>query len=318
VEYETFDAEGGRCEVKACLVVTGGNKLPVPLVLLAERGEVSSGEQARFLISSALPGQKLLLEIWRAGLRVKTTWISSDSSPRVLAIPVHPADRGSLSLRVWTARSGKYLEAMATVRMNPAARQLIVSAPSTGESADAGATVRWPVMVKRADGRDVPPQSVELLAFLVERRRGDPLTPQYLSTAPLVEGISARALERSVDWAVSGNEVRSERARQMVAGPFEVRRFRGFGGSRNGMERMAEELSVPTASTHAGALPLPREPVFWFPHLIPDATGTAVVEATLPNADATWDFWVYASDVEGGRGWLHREVRAQQKRGPRS
>jgi hypothetical protein len=316
LEYETLDDGGQRCTAAREFVVAGPpTPLAVPLALLAQYDHVRVGGTARFFLHCGLPHQPLMLEAWRHGRRSEMHWLRSDTLPEIIEVPIGNTERGGLVLRAWLVRDDQFIEASAAVTTAPDLRELQLDAKTVPDEAQRGTRIRWPVDVRRPDGSRVPSGSVELLAYLVQRGR-ETNQVQWNITRLYTSDLWAPRFATSLDWRVEGDYVRTP----PPGGPWpeipQTPRPTGFwwtyGETRGGdssYPRHPEEGATPVPLTLTSPPLPPRKPGFWLPHLVTDRESIANVEATLPDAEGVWDFWVYAISTDGSGGSTHREMR---------
>ena len=316
--YETLDEEARRSQSERDFFVVGSRaRLRLPLALLSEGREVRVGGKARFYLDAALPNQLVVVEIWKRGRLERATSVKSSTLPAILEFPIAEADRGEFAVRAWFVRDHQYIEATARVRVDPAPHALQLALSGVEPEEPMGTRIKWFVTVSGAEGTLAKPGSTELLAYLVERGDNDTTQPQYSSIRANIASGSVRDIEQSLKWTVKGNDVYPQRRRYPeIPDRFEHSRGFMFSVLRQGPDsatpRLREEIQLPEERPEPGALSPPRETAFWLPRLVTGMNGTTVIEETLPNKEAIWDFWVYATTPGGDRGWTHREVRTRK------
>lgn len=96
---------GAKYETFRDFLVAGGTEAPaVPLVLVVESGSVRVGETARFLATSGLEGQPMLLERFRAGRLLSRSLLKAGEEKTVVEIPVTEEDRGGFGITLSALR----------------------------------------------------------------------------------------------------------------------------------------------------------------------------------------------------------------------
>jgi alpha-2-macroglobulin len=150
--YSTEDRFGRRFETGYDLVVAGDGKEAPPLaaLLLAERSSVPVGGVARLLVHSGLPGQEMVLELFRGDEVIEWRRLSSDGGATVVEIPVLPAHRGGFGAVLTAIRDHQLLRQSVTVDVPWDDRRLAVEVSTFRDRLRPGSREEWRVRVSAA------------------------------------------------------------------------------------------------------------------------------------------------------------------------
>jgi len=183
LRYETIDDFGARAEAQGEWIVVDpagpAAPLPVAAVLAIEKRTVRVGETARLLVHSGFPGQELILETYQSGRLRERRRLVAEDHPLLIDIPVGPADRGGLFVRLFALRDFQSLESSLTIEVPWDDHNLSVELASFRDRIRPGDKESWKVVVrepasagsKSASGDDsrAPVAAAELLASMYDR-----------------------------------------------------------------------------------------------------------------------------------------------------
>lgn len=170
LRYRTEDGAGSTFETQHELIVAaeGSTPLPLPLVLLAERPSVEAGGTARLFVHSGLPGQEMVLELFRGGRPVERRTIEGGQGGHLVEIPVGDDDRGGFGVRL-TALADYQLMSLGTDVMVPwSDRELAIEFASFRDLLRPGQEETWRVTVRGEEGA-LEAGAAELLAYMYDR-----------------------------------------------------------------------------------------------------------------------------------------------------
>lgn len=270
--YRTHDPQGTPVETFADLVVAGTevSPLPVAATLVAESPSILPGRNARLLVHSGFPGQRLVMERWRAGRRVDRLEWTAGPSPRIVEIPVRKEDRGGFSVTLTMVRDHQRIEITRDVFVPWEDRRLQVRLATFRDRLRPGSLETFTVRVSTAQG-DAAVAAAEVLAYMYDRSLdlfAPHAPPDPLALYPRRTGVPAvfwflrEAPAIGLPWNPAREEIglvgfQEDRLRFLddwgIGGPG-VRRHRGMGGGRGmvmmmappapGAKRVAETASM--------------------------------------------------------------------------
>jgi alpha-2-macroglobulin len=170
LRYTTADPYGATFETRDEFVVAAPTATPLalPAILLAERDSVPVGGTARLLVHSALPGQELLLEVYRGAQRVERRALAGGDDD-VVEIPVGEADRGGIGVRLTALRDHQLMSFQTTVFVPWDDRRLKVGFATFRDRLRPGARESWRVTVAGGDEAAVGAGAAELLAYMYDK-----------------------------------------------------------------------------------------------------------------------------------------------------
>jgi len=168
--YQSQDPYGSPVETSVDLIVAGpgGSPLPVAAALLPEAGSVAVGQEARILVHSGIPGQRLVLERWRAGQRVDRQEWTAGAAPRVVAFPVRQEDRGGFSVTLTLVRDFQRVQVSRDVFVPWDDRRLQVRLATFRDRLRPGSQETFTIRVS-AGPRDAAVAAAEVLAYMYDR-----------------------------------------------------------------------------------------------------------------------------------------------------
>jgi uncharacterized protein YfaS (alpha-2-macroglobulin family) len=172
LRYETVDELGSRYDTFRDLIVAGdgGTALAVPLALVAEQATVPVGGKARFLVHSGIPGQPLLLEVYRDGELRERRWLPRGQASSIWEVPIGPDDRGGFAVRL-TAVTDHQLSSQEVALFVPwDDRELRVELSSFRDRIRPGTRETFRVTVETAEsGKPPEAAAAEVLAYMYDR-----------------------------------------------------------------------------------------------------------------------------------------------------
>ncbi|NWG12361.1 MAG: hypothetical protein HXY20_02365 [Acidobacteria bacterium] len=168
--YETTDDFGVLCRSQKEIIV-GGNKttLALPAVLVARNTFVKTGESARFLVHSGLPGQALFLERWRDGRLSDRRQLMAGTDPAIVEIPMAEGDRGGIGVRLVVLADYQLMRFDVPIHVPWDNKELEVAFSTFRDKLKPGARETWRVHVKGREGSGVEAGAAELLAYMYDR-----------------------------------------------------------------------------------------------------------------------------------------------------
>jgi uncharacterized protein YfaS (alpha-2-macroglobulin family) len=169
LRYETQDAFGERFETHRLFVVAGEQtKLAVPLHLAVDRSSVTAGQSVRVLVTSGLPGQRVVFEVHRAGRRVSRRELVAGASPSLLTLPVGPEDRGGFSLTATVTHDYQLVHQAENVFVPWDDRELKIEFATFRDRIRPGAKEKFTVTVTPGRKGDAAVGASELLAYMYD------------------------------------------------------------------------------------------------------------------------------------------------------
>ncbi len=169
LRYKTQDEFGATAEAwKEVVVAASSSKLPLPLLVSAERSQVSVGDKARILIGSGLPNQTVFVELFRDG-RLLERRIVSASPATILELPMSEADRGGIGIQVWAIRDHQYMARSLSISVPWDNKDLKLAFSTFRDKLRPGQKETWRVTVRGPQNNILGPGLVELLAYMYDR-----------------------------------------------------------------------------------------------------------------------------------------------------
>ncbi len=170
LHYATRDAFGAEFATTSEFVVAAPRATPlaVPALLLAETSAVPVGETARLLVHSGLGRQRMVLEMFRKGKRVRREVLESDQGLQILEIPITEADRGGLGFRLTALRDHQLMTLEDSIFVPWDDKKLEIEFASFRDHLRPGGRETWRLKVSGVE-RDLAEGSAELLAYMYDR-----------------------------------------------------------------------------------------------------------------------------------------------------
>jgi len=168
--YTTRDAYGAELTTTRDLIVSGVRRAPVrlPLLLEVERSSVPVGGTARLLARSAIPGQEMVLELYRDGRRTERRVLHGGRDVELIEIPIGENDRGGFGVTLTALADHQMLQLTSRVFVPWDDRKLAVSFSTFRDTLRPGTHETFAVTVKGADGRALAEGAAELLAYMYD------------------------------------------------------------------------------------------------------------------------------------------------------
>jgi uncharacterized protein YfaS (alpha-2-macroglobulin family) len=267
LKYSTVDDFGATYETFRDFIVAGPKaQLPVALLARLERTSVKVGDTARLYVTSGLPDQELLVDLYRAGRRIARRRVMP-SSETMIPISVKEEDRGGFGIVVTGARDHQMLTWSGSVFVPWDDRQLEVAFSSFRDKLRPGAKETFRVTVKGPNGRAADAGTAELLAYMYDRSLdafAPHSAPSPMSLWPSRSGVpwaqtslgSTYAQTRERMWHDLPSPPSLHGDSLVVLGSYGI----GGPGMRGGRYRFAEgaappPMAAPAPTTTAAAAP---------------------------------------------------------------
>ncbi len=188
LHYATRDAFGAEFSTTSEFVVAAPRttRLALPALLMAETSAVPVGGTARLLVHSGLPRQRMVLEMFRKGRRVRREVLTSEQGLQILEIPITEADRGGLGFRLTAVRDHQLMTVEDSIFVPWDDKKLELEFATFRDYLRPGGRETWRVKVKGAE-RDLAEGSAELLAYMYDRSLdvfGPHLPPDPMAVYP--------------------------------------------------------------------------------------------------------------------------------------
>ncbi len=332
LHYETADELGAKIQISRELVAIAP-KAPPPLALFAllEKPKVRIGETARIALGSALPDQRLLVELWRDG-RVLERRVLEPEGASILELPITADHRGGFAVRVTSIEDFQLLQQTVSVSVPWEEKELQVELSTFRDRLKPGGQETWRVTVKDAKGK--PERAAELLAYMYDRSLdafGPHLPPSVASLYPRRDraGAFIDSLGAGAAHWLSSNPVPLPALEPLSEDQLSTLSDRGIGGmgSRRAFSKaMAVDAEAFVSRTAPAPPPAPgavrlqesspepsapapvqvrenfAETAFWRPNLLTGKDGSAAIELTVPDSVTSWNVWVHGltRDLRGG------------------
>ncbi len=170
LHYETKDEFGATCEASFEFIVAAKDvRLPLPLLVLVEKGSVPVGGTARVLVSSGIPGQKLFLDLYKGGALAERRILTAGEDPTLLEIPVTEGDRGGFGLTVGTIADHQVMQFSQSVFVPWDNKRLAIRFSTFRDTLRPGARETWRVTISGSGETPVEANAAEVLAYMYDR-----------------------------------------------------------------------------------------------------------------------------------------------------
>lgn len=370
LRYQTTDEFGAKAQAWREFIV-GGPKAQVaaPLVAQLEQTSVRVGETARLLLTSGLPDQTLILDLFRDGI-LRERRVLAAGGPALIELPITEAERGGLGIVAWMVRDHQYLSEHLSLTVPWDNKELRLAFSTFRDKMRPGTRESFRITVKSPAGQPMGPGLVELLAYMYDKSLdlfGPHYAPNIASLYPSRSGVGwarTNLAQTYPMWVVNHQApLPSEPPLQPTSLVF----FDGYGiggpGQRNGRYFGTQTFTLRSAVSTGGVPPPPPPPpppaapasppaqsapppdaertksgeyraqadaattpaqegrgpvaaqegpalrsnfaetAFFFPRLLTEKDGSAVIEFQVPDSVTAWSVWVHAvtQDLAGGR-----------------
>ena len=171
IRYQTKDDFGAEFTMSREIVVAGRAQTPLPLpaLLLAERGSLQVGETARLLAVSGFADGHVVVDVERNGERVARHELRPGRDRALLEIPVTEALRGGFGVTLTTVRDHQVVTLTQHVFVPWDDRQMKLDFATFRDRLRPGQRESWRVTVRMADGRPPEAGAAELVAYMYDR-----------------------------------------------------------------------------------------------------------------------------------------------------
>jgi len=173
--YETKDDFGETYKTHKNFIVAnlgGSTHLQLPLQVLPQKYSYTIGEKARFLIHSSFPDQRLNIEVFRAGTRIRKLTMTTGKSGSILEIPITEKDRGGFSVSASMLRDYQHLYKNQAVMVPWNNKKLQLEFSRIRDKIRPGQNEDWTVTIKQLDKKGQPQalrKATEVLAYMYDR-----------------------------------------------------------------------------------------------------------------------------------------------------
>ena len=205
--YRTKDSFGAAFKASREFVVAATKpEIPLPLLLLPERGTVKVGETARFLVHSGLAAQPVAFEVFLAGKRVSRKVIEAGKGGALIEVPVSAEHRGGFTVVASGVRDFQSLRSESNVSVPWSDRELKVEFSTFRDKIRPGAKETFRVTVKSEKGNPLAAGAAEVLAYMYDRSLdlfAPHSYPEILSLYPGRTGAPGESLSLGVSHALN-------------------------------------------------------------------------------------------------------------------
>lgn len=170
LHYATEDDKGRPIERQIDFIAaSSAPDLALPAVLVADKSTVRPGEKLRLLVHSGRLGQRLLLEVFRAGQRVSHRWIVAGKDAALREIAITEEDRGGFSVRLSGVMDWQPVSISVDIDVPYDDRALDIAFERFRDRTRPGAKERLRLKVSRRDGRRLNARDIEMFAYAYDR-----------------------------------------------------------------------------------------------------------------------------------------------------
>jgi hypothetical protein len=344
---ETTDAFGQKVEVKKYFTVFGPGdlKMPVskPFWLTALKSSGEPGDTAVFLAGTAEKNVRLLVEVVRGGEKILHQWKDLSQEKQRISIPIQEEDRGNIFVNFLLVKENRAYQATEVVTVPYTDRELKITTETFRSELTPGQTEEWRIRISGMKGEQV---AAELLASMYDASldafRGHSWNfklydyrypPTIWNSGDAFKTISNEVfrLGKISDWAPviraydrlnwfgfsyygSPSPWRGGREGMMMKS-FDAAAAPGMADQEQTVaeEVVAFDLEQPPApeAPKVPDVPVRRnfdETAFFFPALMTDANGDAILKFTVPESLTAWKFMLLAYTKDLKTGQLEKEV----------
>ncbi len=351
VRYETKDASGTPFTMATEVLVAGRDRSPanLPLVLELERSALEVGGTARWLVSSGLEGQSVLVELYRAGALVERRWLTSGKDPVIVERLVKPEDRGGFLVVASVVRDWQRVRTSRAITVPWTDRALTLDFATFRDRLTPGAPETFRITVKGAKGT-MEAGAAEVLASMYDQSLdlfGPHVPPSTMSLWParshgptIEDGVGAATSQwlsqRAWFTLPSAPMLRADLFQELerygVGGPGarSTRQYRmGFSRAKSSellpasapapakaLKEIAAGMPPPEQKPAPEGPPPPQvrtnfsETAFWAPQLLTDAKGQVAVEFKVPDSVTKWKVWAAAVTKDLRGGAIEKTTRS--------
>jgi len=168
LRYTTQDAFSQTAETWHEFVVSGSKPVAVPLLVVAEQGQVRVGEKARLLIHSGLSDQTVFLELHRDGKLLERRMLTPKQQG-VIELPMKEEDRGGIGVQVWAVRDHQYMARNLSFSVPWDNKELKLSFATLRDKLRPGQKETWRIAVRGPKEEVLGKGMVELLSYMYDR-----------------------------------------------------------------------------------------------------------------------------------------------------
>ncbi|MBX0291024.1 hypothetical protein K3G63_11270 [Hymenobacter sp. HSC-4F20] len=142
--------------------------IPTPDWFVSLQDSAAPGQVARFLVGSAQPGARVLLQAEAKGKTLRQEWLTlAPNEQRLVEVPVAAALEGSqLHVHLTQVRDNRLYSHSATVQVATPPAPLTLSIATFRDKLQPGQRETWRLTIRQADGK---PAAAELLATLYDK-----------------------------------------------------------------------------------------------------------------------------------------------------
>ncbi len=175
IYYETKDDFGVPYKVSRLFIVgekkssEAKPKIPLPLLVLAQRDSYEVGETARVLVHTGLTSQPFTLEVFRDGRSLSRKHFVSSKAVSVHEFPIKLADRGGFTVAVRALRDHQLLRSEVHIFVPWTDRTLGLDFSTFRDKLRPGTKETFRVTVKNPDKSTLKQGPAEVLAYMYDR-----------------------------------------------------------------------------------------------------------------------------------------------------
>lgn len=172
--YETKDDFGVPYKVSRLFLVGEPKvdqkpKIPVPLLVVAQKSSYEVGETARVLIHTGLANQPFMIEVFRDGRVISRKQFISSKSAAVHEYPVKMVDRGGFTIAVTALRDFQLMRQEVNVFVPWTDRSLGLEFSTFRDQLRPGTKETFRVTVRNPDKSTLKNGPAEVLAYMYDR-----------------------------------------------------------------------------------------------------------------------------------------------------
>ncbi len=167
--YETTDDFGAKFTTQRLFVIAGEKtRLQVPLHLVLDKGSARAGDKVTALVTSGVPGQRIVFDVYRAGRRVSRQERVAGESAALITLPIGKEDRGGFSVSATVMRDHQLVTFTEDVFVPWDDRELKIEFATFRDKLRPGSKETFRVTVSPSRKGEAAVGASELLAYMYD------------------------------------------------------------------------------------------------------------------------------------------------------
>ncbi len=171
ITFECKDELGTPVSVSRHILVAEEKnpKLQFPILLLSDKASYEVGETAKILVFSGLKSQRLTMEMYREGVRVKRDEIEVGKGSALIKVPITKTDRGGLTVLVKGLRDHQVMKQEVNLTVPWTDRELEIKYTTFRDQIRPGSKETFRITVADKKNKPLGKGEAEVLAYMYDR-----------------------------------------------------------------------------------------------------------------------------------------------------